>query len=363
MAVRKRKDTGKYEVSLNLGGKRVRRTSPVQTKKGAQDYEAVLRRAHLESLGSDQPARREESIAVFAVEWLETYSAAHKKPSSFDADERIVRLHLVPYFGSKKLDEIGGLDVDRFKAAQKQKGLSEKTVNNHLAVLRKMLATAVEWNYKAKVPPVKWFKRGSEKVAYFKAEESERLLAQVDGQLHALVLTALRTGMRRGELLALRWTCVDFAQSYIRVESSDWQGRVGSTKTGRTRVVPMSRELAVALERHRRRSPVSEFVFCNQDGSPLRFTQIKRPLYSACKAAGLPEVQWHVFRHTFASQLVMAGVSLKAVQELLGHRTMDMTLRYSHLAPSILSEAVERLTEVGEKAKAAPLLKVVEGAA
>ena len=108
---------------------------------------------------------------------------------------------------------------------------------------------------------------------------------------------------------------------------------------------------------------IPEFVFSNEDGSPLRFTQIKRPLYAACKAAGLPEVQWHVFRHTFASQLVMAGVSLKAVQELLGHRTFDMTLRYSHLAPSVLSEAVEKLTEEGEKAKAAPSFKVVEGTA
>jgi len=300
---------------------------------------------------------------VFAVEWLKTYAEPNKSPSSVDGDERILRLHILPYFGGKMLDEIETQDIEQFKAAQKQKGLGEKTINNQLAVLRKMLATAVEWNYQAKVPSVRWFRGGSSKTDFYTAEESERLLAQLDGQLHTLVLTALRTGMRRGEMLALKWACVDFLHSTIRVESSDWQGKLGPTKTGRPRVVPLSKELTKALERHRRHSLESEFVFCNEDGSPLRFTQIKRPLYAACKAAGLPKVQWHAFRHTFASQLVMAGVSLRAVQELLGHQSFDMTLRYSHLSPNILSEAVEKLTEMGEKAKAAPSLKVIEGTA
>ncbi|MCP4545741.1 MAG: site-specific integrase [bacterium] len=195
------------------------------------------------------------------------------------------------------------------------------------------------------------------------AEQSTRLMAQLDGQLRVLVLTALRTGMRRGELLALKWACVDFLHSVIRVEASDWQGKLGPTKTGRARNIPMTQELRAALEKHRRHSSESEFVFCNSDGKPLRFTQIKRPLYAACRAAGLPEVQWHVFRHSFASQLVMEGVNLKAVQELLGHRSFNMTLRYSHLAPNVLSEAVETLTAASERAKAAPSLKVIEGTA
>jgi len=363
VAVRKRKDTNKWEVDFRFEGKRIREHSPVQTKRGAQAHELRLRQQLIDSSTSKQPSRKQASIEEFAVEWLKTYVAVNKRPSSLDGDERILRLHVLPFFAGKNLDEVSTQDVEQFKAAQKARGLNEKTINNHLAVLRKMLATAVEWDYQAKVPPVKWFRGGDQKTDFYTAEESTRLLAQLDGQIYALVLTALRTGMRRGELLALKWSCVDFMHSTIRVESSDWKGVIGPTKTGRTRVIPMSRELAKALEKHRRRSPKSEFVFCNEDGSSLKFTQIKRPLYKACKEAGLPEVQWHAFRHTFASQLVMAGVSLKAVQELLGHRSFDMTLRYSHLAPSVLSDAVEKLTEVGEKAKTAPELKVIEGAA
>jgi integrase len=363
MAVRKRKDIGKWEVSLSLGGKRIRRTSPVQTKRGAQAYEIKLRQEYVDSLTSKQPSKKQASIEEFAVEWLKTYVAVNKRRSSLDGDERILRLHVLPFFAGKNLDEISTLDVEKFKAAQLKKGLKGKTINNHLAVLMKMLKTAEEWEYQAQSPSVKWFRGGNESMDFFTAEESTRLLSQLNGQIHTMVLTALRTGMRRGELLALKWTCVDFLHSTIRVESSSWGGIIGPTKTGQTRVVPMSNELARVLERYRRHSPQSEFVFCNQDGSKLKFTQIKRPVYAACKAADLREVQWHTFRHSFASQLVMAGVSLRVVQELLGHKSFEMTLVYSHLAPSTLSDAVEKLTEVGDKAKAAPSLKVIEGTA
>lgn len=357
--VRKRKDIGKWEVSLYLGGKRIRRTSPIQSRKGAQQYERQLQQEYLDSLMSKESSKKPIQIDEFAVTWLETYVAVNKRPSSLAGDERVLRLHLLPFFSGKLLDEIRSLDVERFKAAQLQKGMKKKSINNHLAVLTKLLRTADEWGYQVKIPSVKWFRDTSQRLDFLSAEEANSLLLHVDKKWYPLVLTALRTGMRRGELIALKWSCVDFILNTTTVERSDWRGILGPTKNGETRILPMSRELAEVLKRHRQHSPESEFVFCNSDGSRLRFTQIKRPIYRACREAKLRRVQWHTFRHTFASHLVMAGVGLKEVQELMGHKTLSMTLRYAHLAPNALSDAVEKLTDLNEQAKAAPPLKVI----
>ena len=295
------------------------------------------------------------------MKWLETYVAVNKRPSSLTADEAILRLHILPFFKGKKLDQIATYDVERFKAAQLKKGLKEKSINNHLAVLRKMLSTAKEWGYKVEIPTIRWFKGRAGRVDFLTAEESTKLLAQIEDRWHAILFTTLRTGMRRGELIALKWCCVDFVRGTILVEQSDWKGILGPTKNGESRTIPMSQELQGVLKKHRATAPQSEFVFCNADGSRLKFTQMKRPIYRACKKAGLRKVQWHTFRHTFASHLVMANVGIRTVQELLGHKTLEMTLRYSHLAPSTLSEAVDKLDELGQKAKAEPDLRVIEG--
>jgi len=361
--VRKRKDIGKWEVSLYLGGKRIRRTSPVQTRKGAQQYERQLQQEYLDLLMSKESLRKPIQIDEFAVTWLETYVAVNKRPSSLAGDERVLRLHLLPFFSGKQLDEIRSLDVERFKAAQLQKGMKKKSINNHLAVLTKLLRTADEWGYQVKLPTVKWFRDNSGRLDFLTAEEANSLLMHVDEKWYPLVLTALRTGMRRGELIALKWSCVDFIRNTVTVEQSDWQGILGPTKNGESRTLPMSRELAQVLRQHRQHSPESKFVFCNRDGTRLRFTQIKRPIYCACREARLRKMQWHTFRHTFASHLVMAGVGLKEVQELMGHKTLSMTLRYAHLTPNALADAVEKLSDLSAQAKAAPSLKLIEGTA
>ena len=363
MAVRKRKDTGNWEVSLNLDGKRIRLTSPTQTKTGAKKFETELVQKHVASLISKGSSEKQAKIEDFAVTWLETYVAVNKRPSSLVADEAMLRIHILPFFRGKTLDQISSFDVERFKAAQLKKGLKEKSINNHLAVLRKMLSTAKEWGYKSEVPTIRWFRGRAGRVDFLTAEESTRLLAQVEDRWHSILFTALRTGMRRGELIALKWCCVDFGRGTILVEQSDWKGILGPTKNGDSRIIPMSKELQEVLKKHRKTAPRSEFVFCNADGSRLKFTQMKRPIYRACKKADLRKMQWHTFRHTFASHLVMANVGIRTVQELMGHKSLEMTLRYSHLAPSTLVEAVDKLDEFAKKAKAEPDLRVVKDSA
>ena len=172
-------------------------------------------------------------------------------------------------------------------------------------------------------------------------EEADRLLEAADPQWHLMILTALRTGLRQGELIPLRWDDVDLPGSKIRVRRSVWKGHVSTPKSGRFREVPLSAPLEQAFKAHRHLR--GELVFCAGDGSMLTYTGIRWPLWRACKRAGLRKVGWHALRHTFASHLAMKGIPLKVIQELLGHSTIEMTMRYAHLAPCVHQDAVDAL--------------------
>ena len=155
----------------------------------------------------------------------------------------------------------------------------------------------------------------------------------------------LRTGLRLGELRALRWQDVDLVVGRIRVVQSAWEETIGTTKTDRAREVPLGDDVLEALKTHRHlRGP---FVFCQSTGKYagelLPRDRCNWPLWRACKRAGLRHVGWHVLRHSFASNLVILGASLKVVQELLGHTSITMTMRYAHLSKNVARDAVRLL--------------------
>ncbi|MEM6296111.1 MAG: site-specific integrase, partial [Myxococcota bacterium] len=172
------------------------------------------------------------------------------------------------------------------------------------------------------------------------------------------------TGLRHGEMRALEWSDIDLKVGRLVVRRSVARGKVGTPKNGRAREVSLSQTAVAALVRHRH---LNKLVFCNPDGSMLTRHQGKKQLSKAVRLSGIAKenVTWHDLRHTFASHLVMRGAQLKAVQELMGHATIDMTMRYSHLCPSIKRDAVALLDQAdstsaaqdrGEKAKRAARL-------
>jgi len=362
MAVRKRKDTKKWEVDIKLGIRRVRVTSPVQTKRGAKEYEIKLRQEHLDSLTSTQSSKQQASIEEFAVEWLKTYVAVNNKPSTLADKESILRLHLLPYFRKLMLDEVTTLMVEKYKAS-KVAALTQKSINNHLTILRKMLTTAEEWGYEAQVPVIKWFPNRSGRVCFLESAQSRQFLKCVDPEWYPMIFTALNTGMRQGELAGLKWSDVDFKQNSLTVARSVWKGILGLPKNGRTRIIPMNKPLAKVLRDLRARQLPGDFVFCKKNGNMLKYTEVRWPIWRACDKAGMDRFQWHMLRHTFASQLVMAGAGITQVKELLGHQTLEMTMRYAHLAPSALAETVDLLVQDDGKEEAEPALKIVADSA
>jgi len=273
------------------------------------------------------------------------YAANNNKYSALTAKKSAFKHHLVPAFGRFRLDEIGMRDIETYKAKKLADGLKPKSVNNHLTMLRKALSVAVDWELLSHVPKVHWLKGPQPEFDFLSFEEADRFLQAADPEWQPMFTLALRTGLRLGELRALRWDDVDLVAGRLMVRRCDWRGHLGTPKSGRNRELPLSGDALAALkaQRHLR----GELVFCAEAGRAWKENECKWPLWRACKKAGLRRISWHVLRHSFASHLVMQRVPLKAVQELMGHATIEMTLRYAHLSPEVGRNAVQLLDRRG----------------
>lgn len=197
---------------------------------------------------------------------------------------------------------------------------------------------AIAWskyNGKNPVKGIKLFKE-QPRLRFLEKEEIFKLLANCDEHLKPIVIVALHTGMRKGEILNLKWHDIDFRRDLIYLYQ---------TKNGERREIRINNEVKSTLLKVKKR-PDSQYVFCNKNGEP--YGDIKKSFFTACKKSGILQIsgfRFHDLRHTFASHLVMSGVDLNTVRELLGHKTLDMTLRYSHLSQDHKKRAVDLLGE------------------
>lgn len=313
------------------------------TKVGAEEAE---RREIMRVLNSGvvKPAPPEAkevpTIKEFSTVFLDV-SRVDNKPSSVDTKAAILRAHVLPFFGAQRLDEVTYSTIQDFKIHTIAKGLSKKSTNNCLTVLRRMLVIARKRGLIESVPEIEWLKAPKPDFDFLDFDEADRLLTAAEGEWLTMLLVALRTGMRQGELLGLRWQDVDLVAGRIVVRQNIVRGRVGTPKSGKPREIALGDEVLAALKSHRHLR--GELVFCDDGGRFLSKEECKHPLWRACKRAGLRRVGWHTMRHSFASHLVMRGAQLKAVQELLGHATIQMTMRYAHLAPEVTRDAVRLL--------------------
>jgi integrase len=312
------------------------------SKRDAETWErSVLAEITTGTYGRKEAAKEKKdvpTVAAFAGEFVTTYAKVHNKPSEVWTKESHLKVHLVPVFGGMRLDEIGLRDIERYKAKKVAEGQAPKSINNHLTVLRRLLGVAAEWGLIEAAPKFKLMKAPKPKFDFLTFEESDRLIEAAEEPWKTEVIVALRTGLRHGELHGLRWGDVDLVSGRLVVRQSLWRKQFVTPKNGKEREIPLSDDAIRALKRHRHLK--GELVFSADDGNLLLATACKWPLWRACKKAGLRPIQWHVLRHTFASHLVMRGAPIKAVQELMGHSTIEMTMRYAHLSPDARRDAV-----------------------
>lgn len=214
--------------------------------------------------------------------------------------------------------------------------LKPATVNRQLIVLKCLYSRAIDWGkFKGENPvkKVKSFKENNTRVRFLESNELVKLLACCRGTLKPVVIVALYTGMRKGEILGLKWKDCDFKRNIIYL----WD-----TKNGEKREVPMSEPVKTALIRVRK-NPKSDFIFCHKEGAQI--LDIKKSFFTAITKSGIKDFRFHDLRHCCASYLVMNGVAINTVREILGHKSMDMTLRYAHLSPDHRKQAVDILAK------------------
>ena len=213
------------------------------------------------------------------------------------------------------------------------------TINRHITILKHMFTKAAEWDMveeevSKRVHKVKLLEEQNARLRYLAKDECDRLIEACDKHLQPIVITALHTGMRKGEILNLKWDNVDLKHGFILLDR---------TKNGERREIPISETVKNVLQGIVRRLDVLYVFYEASTGSPYR--NVQRSFNSALKRAKIRDFRFHDLRHTFASHLVMAGVDLTTIRELLGHKTLTMTLRYAHLAPSHKVKAMEMLNE------------------
>ncbi len=230
--------------------------------------------------------------------------------------------------------------VEKYKLTRKEEKAEPDTINRELGCLRHMFNMAIKWK-KAQVNPVrdvKFLKEPKEKDRILTKEEEAKLLEAVRTghkakHLEPIIITALNTGMRKGEILNLKWSNVDFKTGHILVEE---------TKNGEIRRVPMNKKLTETLQSAKKLAK-GEYVF-SDNGEP--YGDVKTGCWTALKKTKIEGFRFHDLRHTFGSRLVMAGVDIRTIQELMGHKDIKMTVRYSHPTPEHKKKAVKILDQV-----------------
>ncbi len=335
MKIRKRK--GKRNITYSLdyrvnGYRRVESLGRI-TKRQA---ELIMAQRQKEIAEGRFPIIRDyKKIPFFDIcdEFLE-WSRAHKR--SYIRDEGLVK-NLKSYFGNIPLYQITRRRAEEYQAwrvnQRKRNGkpISPATVNREISLLRRIINKSIEWR-KASNNPISRIKMFPEerKLRFFNEVELEKLLAYAPKNLKPIIIVAVLTGMRSGELRHLTWKNINFDLSLIYLER---------TKTGKMREIPMGDTVREILWDLKKKSN-SEYVFVNERGEPYKWPlRIDKIL----KRAGIENASMHTLRHTCASWLMMANQNLKVIQELLGHANISTTMRYAHLSPNAKTKAVQVL--------------------
>lgn len=268
----------------------------------------------------------------FSNTFLELHSKINKKPGSYKCDKNLIN-NLSQVFGGKYLFSITAMMVEEYKTKRIKEKRKPATVNREVACLKCIFNKAIEWGKVHDNPArnVKLLRENNIRLRFLEKEEIDTLLDACSEHLKPVVIVALNTGMRRAEILGLKWKDIDIKRKLIYLLD---------TKNGEKREVPMNHlviNTLVAVAKH----PNSPYIFCNNIGEP--YYNLRKSFFTALQKCGINNFHFHDLRHTFASHLIMSGIDLKTVQELLGHKSIEMTLRYSHLSPSHKQRAVDIL--------------------
>ncbi len=279
--------------------------------------------------------------------YLLGYWYRDKKDGQLKWQDEIITNH----FGSRKLFQISTIDIEEFKKLRKgtpakgKKTRSDVSVNREMKILRHMMNKAVQWGMLNDNPfdrfnDSPFFEELNDRVRFLEEDQIKNLLDVSPRYLADLIKGAIFTGLRKGDLFNLKWTDLNLERGFLIYREQKKRDKLGFKYLNEDMI-----NLLMSIPKGK-----SDYVFLGPDGMPLK--DIKRSFKTALKKAGIEDFRWHDLRHTSASHLLMRGASMKAVQEHLGHTTVAMTQRYSHLSKEFQKEEVNRLNGLcGENGK------------
>ena len=268
-------------------------------------------------------------------------------------DRSIYRNHLEKRLAHKALSQINPLDLEKMKSDLYDKGLAPATIKHVLGLVRAVINKAINWDLWEGQNPVKKVKlpstRDNRRERYLKQDEAKELIAElekVSATTRDIALMSLHTGMRSGEIFSLKWSHLDFENELVHVADSKSE----------IRKIPMSKQVKSMLE-CRQPGEREGLVFEARGGGPIRW--VSSAFMRAVNKLGLNEgitdrrfkITFHTLRHTFASWLAIKGESMLTIMELLGHKNLDMTMRYSHLSPDVKKQAIRKIEAAFEESQ------------
>jgi integrase len=331
-----------WYLTFYVRGKRVQESTGTSDRRKAEKFGA-LRLSEVERGEYAQSAKI--TLAQFSQQYLD-YAKANKR--SWLRDEQIVT-HLNTAMGTTQLGGISALQIERYKLDRLKQSASPATVNREVALLKHMLNLAEHWQLffgRNPVRGVKFLEEDNLQIRFLSEMEEKKLLQCCSPYLQDLVMFAINTGLRLGEILNLKWEEVDLDNAVIKMLVR---------KNRRMLEVPLN-DTAIAVVNGWFGLRKCEYVFYNPEtGGPWK--DLWLGLKKACRKAGLVDVTWHTFRHTFASRLTRHGADLVTVKELLGHSSVSVTMRYAHTNRDAKKRAVGLIAGNGAKLVTLPIVR------
>jgi integrase len=303
------------------------------------------------NLGQHKPQSSLTLEQFIRQEW-EVNMAPLLKPTSARYYGIQLRCHIIPQLGSRRLCDFTRAEAQAFLTAKRKQGLSGSSVHGIRTALSKVLQAAVDWDYLSSNPArglLVGDRNPRKETVYLSPDQIRLLASSLAEPCRTIVLLLALTGLRIGELLALRRKHLDFSNGVIRVRETVYEGRFGAPKTRSSRRdVPMSGAARELLQGARRTGGDQDLVFASRAGTPINPKNLaSRELRPACRRLKLPTVGWHSFRHTHGTLLTEVGESIKTTQAILGHSDLETTLNiYSHAIPESQRRAIERVSEI-----------------
>jgi len=325
-----------WYVSYYVNGKRIRKRIGTSKKLAELFQKEIEVKIAKGELGWEEI--KDPTFNEFKDNYL-AYLKANTRPTTYTRYKEAIE-HFLEFLKrngsiSWRLSQISFQFIERYKQ-ERIRYVKPLTVNLELKVLKALFNYAIKCRCASKNPlnEVPFCKVSQKRPRFLTKEQIRRLLASANS-LYPILYTFLKTGLRKSELINLKWENIDFERKCILIESNkEWQ-----TKTGNTREIPIGDDLLSLLKKLPRKS---EYVFVNTNDRKYQHHLTER-VKRLGKRIGLPDLTLHTLRHTFISHLVMSGVDLVTVKELAGHADIKTTMRYAHLAPEHLRKSIEKL--------------------